>query len=191
MARSLTAGMITEVTAKALSPILLMKAEFDSGALRLWTGLGNLTYNAEVYVGAGGMIGVSPVTESLNTQANGVDFALRGIPNDLIALALSENYQGRFVSCWFACLDASGALISSPYLLFKGRMDVLEILEAGDTSTLTMRCENLLIDLQRVKSRRYTDEDQKAMFPNDKGLEFVVQLQDREIIWGAATPKKT
>lgn len=189
MARSLSAGMITEVTAKTLSPILLMKAEFDSGDLLLWTGVGSITYNSDSYTGAGGMINVSPITESVNTQANGVEFALRGIPNDLIALALSEQYQGRFITCWFACLDTSGAIVSSPYQLFKGRMDVLEILEAGETSTLTMRCENLLIDLQRIKVRRYTDEDQKALYAGDRGCEFVTQLQDRELIWGTATPK--
>lgn len=188
MARSLSAGMITEVTAKSLSPILLMKAEFDSGDLNLWTGIGSLTYNGDTYVGAGNLIGVSAVKESIGVEAHGVNFSLSGLPTSLISLALTEDYQGRAASCWFAALDSAGALVSSPYLLFKGRMDVLEILEGGETATLTMRCENLLIDFRRQKTRRYSDDDQKEAYSTDRGLEFVDQMQDREIIWGVKTP---
>ncbi len=187
MARSLSANMQTEVVAKMLSPIFLVKAEFDSGNINLWTGIGNIVFNGDTYVGAGSLIGMTSVVEATNIEANGVNFTLRAIPSDLISIALSENYQGRFVSCYFGCLNGA-SLITDPYLLFKGRADVLEITDAGSTSTLTMRCENLLIDLRRKKTRRYTDEDQKVYYPDDFGLEFVDSLQDREIFWGKASP---
>ena len=32
--------------------------------------------------------------------------------------------------------------------------------------------------------RRYTLEDQKLNFPNDKGLEFIPSLQNKDITWG-------
>ncbi len=189
MARTLTAGMITEVTGKSLSPIIILKAEFDSADLNLWTGIGNLVYNGDTYLGAGNFLGVSRVTESINLEANGVNFSLSGLPSSFISLALTESYQGRKITAWFACIDSSGALVSDPYLLFKGRMDVLEIMDSGETASFTIRAESILIDFRRTKVRRFTDEDQKASYPTDKGLEYVDQLQDREFIWGRASPK--
>ncbi len=40
-------------------------------------------------------------------------------------------------------------------------MDVMTITEAGDSSTISIACENKLIALERSKERRYTPEDQK------------------------------
>ena len=63
-------------------------------------------------------------------------------------------------------------------------MDVMTITEAGDSSTISIACENKLIALERSKERRYTPEDQKIDFPNDKGFEFVADTSKQEIIWG-------
>lgn len=190
MARVLTAGMITEYTAKTLSPIILIKAEFVSADLNLWSGRGDLVYAGDTYLGAGSFLTISEVIESVNLEANNVTFGLSGIPSSLISLALSEAYQGRFISQWAGCLDASGAIVADPYLQFKGRMDVIEIMDSGETSSISVRAESILIDFRRTKLRNFTDEDQKAIYSSDKGLQYVGQLQDKELIWGRADPKK-
>ena len=43
--RSLSAGMVTEVTTAQLSPILLASLSFST-PVHLWTGYGNLVYNS-------------------------------------------------------------------------------------------------------------------------------------------------
>lgn len=188
MARTLTANMQTQVTADALTPCLLLKGAFDSGDLNLWTGIGSIVYNGDTYVGGGNCISITGVTETTNTQADSVNVTLNAIKSSNISLALNEEYQGRKASVWFACLDAVGALISSPFLLFKGRMDTMTIVDGGQRSTLGMVCENRLIDFRRAKLRFYSDQDQKALYPTDRGMEYVNQLQDKEIIWGRANP---
>lgn len=188
MARNLSAGMITEVTAKSLSPLWILKAEFDSGDMNLWTGIGPLTYNSETYTGAGNMLSISRIVEATNLEAQGAQFTLSGLPASTISIAFNEDYQGRMLSVWFAAMDASGALVSTPYLQYKGRMDILDIMEAGETAALTMRVENLIVDFRRVKERRYTIEDQKIDYPLDKGLQFIPQLQDMAVVWGAVEP---
>ena len=35
-----------------------------------------------------------------------------------------------------------------------------------------------------TRVRRYTAEDQKIDYPNDKGLEFVAEMAEKEIVWG-------
>lgn len=184
MSRSLTGSVITEVESTQLSPILLLKAEFDSGDLRLWSGVGEKTYNSEVYTGAGNLLGISSISETTDIEARGAVFALTGIDSTLISTALSEDYQGRPITCWMGFLDSAGAIIADPVLLFKGRMDVLQIDETGSNSSLSMQVENKLIDLKRAKVRRYTSEDQKQEYPDDLGLDFVPSLQEMEIVWG-------
>ena len=49
---------------------------------------------------------------------------------------------------------------------------------------MSVTAESRLIDLDVTRERRYTDADQKIDFPDDKGLEFIADIQDKEIIWG-------
>lgn len=184
MSRDLTNEMIAEVTADSLSPIYIFKAEFDSGDSNFWTGRGSLVFNGDTYTGLGDFLSISEVVETQNAEANGLSVTLSGIPSSLISVALSEKYQGRTVTIWFGCLDSTGALISSPIIVFRGFMDVMELLEGGNTAALTVKAENELIILNRAKERRYTDEDQKLDYPSDVGFEFVTALQDAEITWG-------
>jgi hypothetical protein len=56
--------------------------------------------------------------------------------------------------------------------------------EGPETATIAVGAESRLIDLQRPRVRRYTHESQKSRFPNDKGFEFVNDLQDKKFAWG-------
>lgn len=185
MARDLTAGMISAVQGETIRPILLAKVATTGGDVRAWTGVGDLTFNSEVYVGTGLLGAISDIQESSDLQANGVTFTLSGIPSTMISLALNQVRQGMNAQIWFGALDlTTGALVSAPYELFTGFTDVPSIDEGGETASISVTAENRLIDLNRARARRYTGEDQAITYPADLGFEFVPALQDREIIWG-------
>ena len=63
-------------------------------------------------------------------------------------------------------------------------MDQMTIAEGPETSTIALSVESRLIDLERIRTRRYTSEDQKRRFPGDLGLDFVNSIQDKELFWG-------
>jgi hypothetical protein len=67
--------------------------------------------------------------------------------------------------------------------MFVGRMDQATLQDDGETAQINIAAESRLIDLQRARVRRYTDEDQRAVYPSDKGLSLINQLQDKEIVW--------
>lgn len=186
MARALTSGMVAEVTAASLTPIFLAKFSFDAGDLNLWNGIGDLIWNGDAYTGSADLGRISAVSESQTLQAQGVTFELSGIPSAIIATALAQEYQGRPAQLWFATLDANNAIVADPYLVFRGKMDVMTIAESGETAIIAMAAENELVALDRPNERRYTPEDQATVFAGDKGFDFVVSLQDAEIIWGRA-----
>jgi hypothetical protein len=183
--------MVTEVSASQLSPILL--ASFSvSTPVRLWSGYGTITVGGVTYLGSGTLGTISPVEETTDLSARGINFQLSGVPSALIAVALTENYQGKACSVLFGALDASGALVASPITIFAGRMDVMAINDDGRTSTIGLSAENKLVDFRRPREVRYTHEEQQNLYPpgsgtpGDLGLEFVNAIQEKQIYWGNA-----
>lgn len=184
MARDLTTAIKNQTLASSLEPVLLGFFDFQSGAVRVWTGSGTKSWDGNDYLGVGHFGGVSQIDESSDVRANGVTFRLSGVPSALIATVLGDNYQGRAVKVWLGMLDATGAIIADPYLLFAGRMDFVEIDEGPETSVISVQAESRLIDLQRPRERRYTHEDQQIDFPGDRGLEYMATAQSTPFLWG-------
>lgn len=187
MARNLHSDFNTAVQADEIHPIMLAKVNTSGGDVLVWTGIGDLSYDGDTYIGTGTFAGVSQVSERTDLSASGITFSLSGIPSALISTALGQVQHGRSCQLWMALLNLStGALISDPYELFAGFSDVTTITEQADTSTISIQAENRLVDLERPRIRRYTDEDQKSDTANasDVGFEFVPGLQDKTIKFG-------
>ena len=183
--RSLSNDMTTQVSASQLAPIILASLSFWT-PVNLWSGYGTITYNGTGYLGIGTLGTISPVEETTDLAARGITMQLSGVPTAQIAIALTENYQGRECSILFAAMASDGTLVSTPVTVFAGRMDVMTINDDGEQAIIGMNAENKLVDFRRPREVRYTDEEQKALFPSDKGLEFVNAIQEKEIYWGNA-----
>lgn len=205
--RNLTSDMATEFSSRNTAPALLAELFFDTGTLRLWTGIGDLTVGDDTYTGAGNLIGISSIQETQELQAKGIVCTLNGISASIISLSLNERSRGRAFKMYLAVVDTSqyvsneagdglieledgsgyvkleNSLVDSPYRIFSGLMDVMEFTTDGKTATVRLSVENVLIKGQRAKISRYTQEDQRKLYPTDKGLEFINQLQDKEIVW--------
>lgn len=184
MTRTITANMITEYTSSSFRPITLVKFAFDSADLNLWNGVGDLTWSGDTYTGAGNLLGISDITETEAIVAGNVIFTLSGMPDDIIAIALSEDYQGRNVTVWKGAFDANRDIITDPVLIFSGNMDVMTMTESGETSVISIIAESQLRALTRPSSRKWTDADQKVPYPNDEGFREVPMIQDEPLIWG-------
>lgn len=184
MPRSVTPAFATAAAAGRVKPAFLFEGLFDSGALRLWTGYGQITWNSNVYTGAGIFMAVDTIEESNGVEANGCRFSLNGIPSGVLSLSLAEPYQGRVVRLYQAFLTSAGAIVADPDLLFTGFADLMNLEDAGETCTIELTAESRLIALQRARSRRYEDQDQKIDYPTDRFFEFVSIIQDKPVKWG-------
>jgi len=184
MSRSLTSGMVSAVTADLVRPILLVQCAFDSGNLNLWNGIGDLTVDSVDYVGAGTLLSVGEISETSELAANGMNLALSGVTEPLISKARDEDYQGRELKVLMGAMDDSNSVIADPVVIFSGFMDTMVINDGAETATIQVTVENRLIEFERNRVRRYTSEDQKIDYPNDKGLEFVAEIAEKEITWG-------
>lgn len=182
--RALTTGLETETLAAKINVLLLGFFDFASGAVRVWNGYGQLSWGGNTYEGLGEFVSVSAIEEAVDLAARGVTFQLTGVPSSLIALVLADAYQGREASLWMGAMSDAGAVVVDPFKIFSGRMDVMEIMDTGDTSIITLNAENRLIDLRRIRESRYTDAEQQRLYPGDRGCEYVAGLQDKQLPWG-------
>jgi hypothetical protein len=185
--RTLTAGIISEINADTVRPVMLVELDFSSGYVRCWTGYGPLTWDSKTWTGTGTLGKVSDIGETASFQANGVGLQLDGIPSAMLSIALGEHYQSRPARVWLAFLTEAGAVIADPFLIFSGVMDTMQIAEGGEVASITLQTESRAIDLKRSKERRFTHDDQQIDYPGDLGFEYVAALQDKQVIWKPAS----
>lgn len=186
MSRNLTSGILSKITSSQLHPFIAVEIFFPKNTTRIWGGYGTIRINSQDYLGVGTLGSISSINETTQNQASGLTLSLSGIPNDLLAVAMAEQYQGSSVNVFFGCLNDEHSVIESPINIFSGRMDVISLSEGAESSALTITVESRLIDLEKPRLRRYTSEDQKINFPDDKGLDFVASIQEINISWGSS-----
>lgn len=184
MARALTAAMLAAMDTGVLRPLLLYQGEFSGGTVRLFTGHGTLSWNGYTWTGDETMMRFSPVGEAGDLGAVNFTVALNGQVTSLLSVALAQVQRGKPGSVWLGLLDSSNALISDPFLCFRGRADKPVIDPNPEEAVVAVAYESRLIDFSRRRERRYTDEDQKIDYPNDLGFEYVPSLQDTVIRFG-------
>lgn len=183
MSRGLSTDLINALNATVVRPAFLLEASFDSGTLYLWNGNYTLSFGGNDYLGAGHLLAIGNVTDASDGQATNFTAQLSGIPSEMVALALAENYQGREVKLYFASLNDSGQVIDS-FTQFNGLMDIMTIEEEAKTATIGISCESEFIRMLKPKIRRLTSEDQKRRYPNDKFFDYVPSLANKTFEWG-------
>ena len=183
MSRDLTSSVQTAIEATQVQPFLLFEGLFSSGYVRMWSGYGDIVWDARTWTGVGNLMGISAVQETSEIQANGITVTMNGIPSELISLALQESEQGRSGKVYLGFLDESG-VIADPTMIFEGKLDIPAIQEEGDTSTISITYESRLINLQRSRESRFTNEEQQREYDGDLGCEFVPAMKEVTLTWG-------
>jgi hypothetical protein len=212
MSRVLPTSVVDALDDDVIYPFFAVEMNFDSdNVLRLWTGVGTLTFEGVSWAGAGTLLGISSVEETTETAARGADITITGLPSEVLALALSTPYQGRTCKIYFGLFkaakiikeDSSFLLLedgSKIYLedlnsgfteIFTGYMDQMNVSEDAQTGTIQVSVENKLIDLERARVARYTAEYQRsrniAGASTDAGFDFVADMQDQKLAWGRSS----
>jgi hypothetical protein len=171
------------IQADNTSAFLAVQLKFDSETIRLWTGTGTLALDSNTYLGAGNLLNVSAVEDDSELSSKGLDISLAGMDENIVNLALSENYQNRQVTVFMGFLSGNNEVASS-FIFFRGRIMNMSISDGPSNNTVSIECENRLVDFARPSQLRYTKASQQNLFPGDKGLDFVQSLQEADINWG-------
>jgi len=185
MSRSLTTAASNAASADVVRPVLLIALEFSDGIVRYTTSDRDVVYDSNTYTAAGNFASISAVEEGTELESHSIIVGLNGVPAANLSLAVGATYQNRAATVFMGFLDASYALVADPFVAFKGRMNSMDI-QLGETASVQLGIESRLVDWDKPRIRRYTNEDQQNYFSGDKGLEFVNEMVDKDLIWGRA-----
>lgn len=186
MSRTIAGPTQTELAQPQLAPVLFVELDFASGFVRMWSGVGPISWDGETWTGGGELLEVSSIEETKAVEATAASITLSGVPSTLVSIAYSDFSQGRPVRIWLGLLNVtSGAILADPVQIFAGRMDTIGDADSGDTATISVSAESNLADLDRLRARYYTDQDQQRIYEGDRSLRYIPSMQDRPLTWGA------
>lgn len=171
---------ITGITDTEIKPFYAVEMQFDSGTLRFWTGYGDITLESNTYTGTGDIMAVDLVEETSDLSAKSATITMQGVTSEIVALALTEPYQGR------VCRILFGIEGQAPVEIFGGFMDVMTIEDSGEASVISLTIESRLVELERTRPIRYTDESHKSRNAGDSYFSYVASLIDKDVVWGRA-----
>ena len=185
MTRDISTAFSNELLADQYQWCFLYKAEFPDGDFRAWTGLGDLTFDNEVYTGVGSLISHTPIKTTENLEANSTTYRLSGVDSSIISITLNQDYWGVPAQSWFAVIDNNGVIVDSPYRIFSGFIDQMNINDNGDNSYIDVICENDFFGFKNTVDSNRTPENQKQFYPADKFFDSVPTIVDKTLTWGA------
>ncbi|MFC0201467.1 hypothetical protein [Paracoccus rhizosphaerae] len=147
-----------------------------------WTGFGDLDAAGHRWQGLGDLISVSPISTSYQVSAQKLTFQLAAT-QEMIALALDARHRvrDRTVTVYLQMFAMDGQAVGgvengqplgSPLSLFNGAMQKIAWAAEGSTSRqLTLDCKGVFFRRNSAPRGRWTDSDQKARHPGDRGFE--------------------
>ena len=164
---------------------------FASGSIRAWTGLNPIylddDYGGGTYSPVGQFGVVGDANETTEISAKTLNLTLTGVPSNLLYTVFTDPYRGRNM-CLYALFFNSDYTNFEKTILMRGWMDQITINETGDNASLTLACENRMVQFQRALELRYTDVQQQKLYPGDIGLSFLSQCVASDWYWGQAVP---
>lgn len=183
--------IIAAVAARStVDAALLVHMDFREQPRRWWTGFGPLDAAGEEWIGMGSLIDITGLESAVGMAAPATTFTLSGVDPEIVSLArnASDRVKGRrvrvFMQFFAAGPEPRWKPLDRPISIWSGVMDQMRYSGDGPTSrTVTLTAESLWTNRNRPPFGRYTNGDQQARHPGDRGLEEVAGLVNKTIRW--------
>ncbi len=182
MPRDINAPLMAIFASGHCAPVVLASLSFRSGTEYVWSGVGPLAFNGQIYLGVGSMGKVGDVTECGESNVQGTTVQLSGIDPTWLSEAMSDIRLGAPARLWLGAWSDAGLVAT--YMFFRGQIDKAPVTVDAETATVTLNLETKLINHARPNARRLTTADQHANgYPDDTSMGWVEQLSDQALYW--------
>lgn len=161
---------------------LLAHFGLPDNPVRVWSRSGTLRYGGFEWQGIGALGRVSTPSLNAGLGLKEVRFELSGVPPSSTTF-LVDNVRNCEAQLWIAVIQ-KGRVVGEPWLILEALLDSQE-LEVGEDrlAKITLVGNVGIWSAERATNRAWTDEDQKARFPDDTGLSLMPEYVDKEIRW--------
>ena len=184
MTRTLTTAVKNELATDSLQPVTLVFINVGSG-FRFTDHYKDITYDSNTYTASSLFTKISSVTESSEVEVSNLTISFSGADQTIISLFLNNSYMEKEAEVYKGFLDTSEAVITSPFLLFKGRIESFSIDESINQSNANIIVASHWSDYSKIEGRKTNTGSQQLHFSGDLGFEFASQTT-LDIKWGKA-----
>lgn len=186
MDRSASAAVLTEIAAASCRPVHFLKIVFDGSTVYMTDAYREIVWDGQSWVAMGHFLSFSDIEESGGIEVSSCTIGLSGVDQAYISIFLNNNFIDRETSIWKGFLDSSMSVISSPILIFNGRINRPGITEDPDNGTCTLAIDaaSNWVDFQRIPGRHTNHTEQQIWFPGDMGFEFAAD-KTTQLKWGS------
>jgi len=159
---------------------LLVEHDFPYGMARNWTGIGTLHLYDVDWIGCGDLVKMSDLGFGADDAAQPFTMTLSGVnPQFTIEARTMPTARNRSQKIWLQFFDPDSLQpIDDRYLLADRVMDVMGFSRSGPASrSISLSSEDIWVGLNTTAHATYSDTDQQARFPGDRGFEFTEELR--------------
>lgn len=172
---------------REIGAALLVWMDFRENERRWWTGTGTLEAGGHEWIGTGEFISIDGLEQPIGTAAPKTTFTLSGVDTTMVQMArqASDRVKDRRCAVYIQFFDvATKQPLDNYAAIWTGIMDQMSYAAEGPKNrTITLTAETLWTGRKRPPYGMYTDRDQNARFPGDRGLEQVVNLVSKQARW--------
>lgn len=144
---------------------------------------GEIDYDGNTYLGMGEFGSIQAINEDNELSAQRVRLTLSNIDNYWNSKVLTDGmqYQNKKCFIYLALLDKGRQIIGEPITVMKGTTGNLTFTDSSESS-ISIEIANYFTTWNRAANLRYTDAQQKELYPNDTSLRFV-QDTLKAVLW--------
>ena len=176
--RVLSPTMIEAAKASPSRLLAFAELEFESGWVRVHSGVGERIYNGQSYLGMGELGGIGQVTESASSSGNRMNLSLKVHDPALLGEAMNEDPNGKDCYIHLVAFDEHRRILEGADYVVDGEMVDMKI-RRGDVKKNIPAIINITVNdwierwAQPVDAPKTTDEAQQFMYPGDRFFDLV------------------
>ena len=165
-------------------PVLLINLFLDSGERNIWTRPSPGIFAQKEYQPLDDVTGGFTVRNNLDNNSLDASIQLSGQSDEILAIALLENYRNRQAEIILANLDEAGE-IEAVETLLTGVIVNMTASDTGTESSVDVVIESVFKDVNRAEVRRAGTTELNRTSPGDTFFDFLETTQTQEPRFGA------
>ena len=178
----------TQMAANGTVPVVLLVEMLLTAPLRMCSSFYEIEHDGNTYLPLGDLGSVEEVEDGQGDYKP-LRYSLSGVRQDLLVIALEENIRNKPCTVFLAVLDEVTHQKREVQQVWTGTLDQMGVAidPKSGTAVISVTAEHRAVTYARPKSLRYTDADQRRLYPTDTSLRFIESQANHTDVWPAAS----
>lgn len=184
MTRGIDALQQAGTSGKRVAALFFARLVFPTTPMYVHNGIGPIIFGGNTYTGIYDYAIFDSVEETIENRPADIKIGIQRVPVSAIDPVINEKYHGKPAYLYYSAADAAGQPVSTPFEIFRGTMDKINLNVTAEGITYLLTCKNIMSNWDRTKTRRITDAEQQRRYPGDTAYRHLAGNEDKQVSWG-------